>query len=477
MSAFAGKGKSKHKGKEGKGRGKDKGVTADLEFDTADEAQAAIARCQGMLVRGAKINLRMDPQKVEGTKVLVSGLPKDVTPEEIQELFGGDEAVEEPELPEGAAEETGCEAPTAASKRPRDAAAAEEKTEEEEQPVKRPKKEKVLPYEVRFTAPQAALAACEELDGAELQGYRINVTADARNWSGTSIHVYGLPEDVDRIAVKDFFAAVGKVAFASWMKPKGEGRGGFFAKGPVGLVRYFDAAVVPKAVKKLNGKWYGEHQLDAQAAPDESEAMHIRGLPSETENRDIRDLGEIGGEVKFAIMLYPKRKENASQDAAPKTRGVRRMVATVRFADAAHAALAVKRMNGSVLGGRKLCVSLDPKSFDGTKILAEPIDVTKQEVKDHFASIGPVAHAVVKSTFGQPQDLDEEWGDEAEEWWGEEEWAEEVPTAKPKKKKVGTSATTSTKKKKKVTVETEWDEWGEEWNEADGWEDSEWPAE
>eukprot|EP00927_Polykrikos_kofoidii_P035158 TRINITY_DN29731_c0_g2_i1.p1 TRINITY_DN29731_c0_g2~~TRINITY_DN29731_c0_g2_i1.p1 ORF type:complete len:453 (-),score=102.28 TRINITY_DN29731_c0_g2_i1:39-1247(-) len=73
-------------------------------------------------------------------------------------------------------------------------------------------------------------------------------------------------------------------------------------------------------------------------------------------------------------------------------------VGEVRFDHASTTAEALKRMNGTTLGGSVITVAPDPTSKDNTKLLISglPAGIEWQELKDHFAEVGTVAFVNIK---------------------------------------------------------------------------------
>lgn len=74
----------------------------------------------------------------------------------------------------------------------------------------------------------------------------------------------------------------------------------------------------------------------------------------------------------------------------------------VRFEDPQHAQLALKTLNGSLLGPNQIFIALDQLSTDKTKLAISGISPTTdwQELKDHFASMGTIAYADVHKQQG-----------------------------------------------------------------------------
>merc|ERR1712226_230072 len=70
----------------------------------------------------------------------------------------------------------------------------------------------------------------------------------------------------------------------------------------------------------------------------------------------------------------------------------------IRYDDPSHAQLALKMLNGSLLGGVPICIELDQMSRDLTRLIIHgiPSGIEWQELKDHFKQIGTVAFSEVK---------------------------------------------------------------------------------
>lgn len=100
-------------------------------------------------------------------------------------------------------------------------------------------------------------------------------------------------------------------------------------------------------------------------------------------------------------MPAAKRAKGVGGVAIPQTgkgRASGNGMGEVRFESPAAAQQALHMLNGSLLQGSPLAVTLDNTSKDGTKLLVSnlPAGLAWQEIKDHFAVVGPIAFADIK---------------------------------------------------------------------------------
>lgn len=78
--------------------------------------------------------------------------------------------------------------------------------------------------EVRYRDPAQATQAISMFHGSQLGNSVISVVKDGGCWDGSRVLVFGLPSDIQRNNLQEYFEQIGQVAFCGW-KGKGKGRG------------------------------------------------------------------------------------------------------------------------------------------------------------------------------------------------------------------------------------------------------------
>jgi len=155
---------------------------AEMDFETAEEAQEAQKRIDGYTLRGSILSAKIHPDA--GTRLVVKGVPKDITEEELSSLVEdtAEEGMEE------WAEEYGdhivnCEA-----------------------------------AEVKFKTAEEASWAVFNLDSSNVGGADISVEADSECPDGKWVIVRGIPEGLEWAELKRHLGFAGKVLSC---KPEG----------------------------------------------------------------------------------------------------------------------------------------------------------------------------------------------------------------------------------------------------------------
>jgi len=332
----------------------------EVRFETPQSAQRALRTMQNKMLLGSKLTLSMDPKSQDGTKLLVNGLPEGVEWQELKDHFASIGDIAFVDIRGGK------------RKGPRVAG------------------------EVRFETADGAERAVSMLDGSAMgdHGDIISVYADPGSQDGTKVIVSGMPPGTGWQDLKDHFRQVGaEIAFAGLLGA-GAGAGGI----QVGEVRFDDPSHAPLAVKKLNGSMMLGTQIhvNLDMTSKDSSKVIVSNIPPGVGWQELKDHFKEAG---LAIAFVDLGTRGATKGGATAGMGGMGGVGTgeVRYDEPNHAALAVKRLNGSFFMGAQIFVTLDERSKDRSKLIVSgiPPGAQWQELKDHFKVIGNVAHASV----------------------------------------------------------------------------------
>lgn len=231
----------------------DRAGTAEVRFDSNQSAALALKKMKGVKLQGCQLDLRLDANSKDGTKLLIAGLPEGIEWQELKDHFAaiGDLAFVN----------------IFGSKRhgPRKTA------------------------EVRFDTALEASNAMNMLQGAEMEGGgSITITKAPGSKDGTKLIVSNIPPGTNWGQVKDFFQDVGfNVAFSD-----------IFEGGPsVGEVRYETAEAARAAMMSLNGTQIMGSTISIQPAPGSKDQtkLLVSGLGPAVAWQELKDhFGEAG---------------------------------------------------------------------------------------------------------------------------------------------------------------------------------------
>mmetsp|Transcript_108702 Transcript_108702/g.307438 ORF Transcript_108702/g.307438 Transcript_108702/m.307438 type:complete len:445 (-) Transcript_108702:203-1537(-) len=211
--------------------------------------------------------------------------------------------------------------------------------------------------EVRYDSTSDARQAMLLLDGTNLHGYQLSLQMDNSSKDGTKLIVYGLAPGIQWQEIKDHFSQVGTVAFANITGVLPGGGQGAYQGG-------FDPS--------FGSPW---------------------GVPCFGYGCGFQPAG-------FAKGSPGKGKGKAAKGpSASPTMGGISAVGEIRFEHAESVVAAVANLSGTNLGGSEIHVEEDPRSMDKSKCIVYglPPSIEWQELKDHFAQVGPVAFANILS--------------------------------------------------------------------------------
>jgi len=227
--------------------------------------------------------------------------------------------------------------------------------------------------EVRFSDPTAARRAAGQ-SGTVVDGHAIQVELDAKSKDGTKVAVRGLPMGLDCNRLKALFQGCGLVKFADVKDPNAPPR--------TGQVR-FDTLEQANAALGLTGTILDGHEIAIRvhAGSKDHTKLQVYNVPPSMAWQELKDFFTQAGQTPAFCDVT-----SGSSTAAE-----------VRYETAAIAQMAANTLNGSILGGATITVTLDVSSQDNTKLMVAnvPAGIEWQELKDHFKQCGTVAFVQV----------------------------------------------------------------------------------
>lgn len=236
--------------------------------------------------------------------------------------------------------------------------------------------------EVRFDGEEAVQIAMQYHE-TEFMGAVIGISVDEKSKDGTKIIVSGVLPSHSWKDLKDHFSACGTVLFCD-IKKDGN-------MPCCGQVR-FDTPEEAQQALQLNGTLLGGHTIEIKAHSSKDPAsmtkLQVLNLPPGLEWQDLKD-HFINAGVSPAFVDTSTGKGGAT-------------TAEVRFDDPEHVQAAMESLQGSVLGGSVLQLTLD-SSQEREKIIVTglPAGIEWQELKDHFNQVGQVGYCHVNGPKGK----------------------------------------------------------------------------
>eukprot|EP00401_Gymnodinium_catenatum_P026638 CAMPEP_0117510154 /NCGR_PEP_ID=MMETSP0784-20121206/27844_1 /TAXON_ID=39447 /ORGANISM="" /LENGTH=839 /DNA_ID=CAMNT_0005305783 /DNA_START=111 /DNA_END=2626 /DNA_ORIENTATION=+ len=408
----------------------------EVRFYSADCAQRAVQLLDKSVVLGQSIQVALDPHAWDGTKVVVTNMPAGLAWQELKDHFSQAGQVHYANI--GRSVDSGKGKPPA--------------TEKGSGKGPRSTGDPAQEGEVRFYAAESAAFAAQNLDGSVVFGQQLKVHLDAKTPDGTKIVISNMPQGMSWQDLKDHFSQAGQIHYANIGRTadngKGKGYGVAQAGQPcVGEVRFGSREEAQQALQLFNEQPFKSGVLTVK--PDLSSKagtkLLVFNVPIGTDCRELKELFDKAGQVEFCGIDCGKSsgkgkgpKGGPSFAGAVDDRGamafqggtpgfatgsmgvldtgsqVSASVATsapngpiivgeVRFTDPAHAQTAIMQLNGSQLGNRTVQVVLDRMCRDSTRVLVLGLEegTPWQNLKDHFAHIGPIAFSGLKIN-GQP---------------------------------------------------------------------------
>lgn len=255
----------------------------EVRFDTPHAAQVACQQMNGAPLSGAPLQVSMDANSKDGTKVLVTGIPLGVEWQELKDHFAPVGSLAFVEI--RGARRNG------------------------------PK----LTGEVRFDTAELAEQALQ-LDGSELDGHDIGVSVDPHSQDATKLHVKGLPPGCRWQELKDHFSQMGTAPVYADVNSAASGA-------CIGEVRYDVLAHAKMALQQLNGSTLGEATIWVMTAPGsvDGSKLVVQGLTPGTQWQELKDHFSRIGQVAFAA-VHPIPKWAAQATHSPPHSQVSRPV-------------------------------------------------------------------------------------------------------------------------------------------------------
>lgn len=389
-----------------------KEVSADLNYDTTDEAAEDVKKFSGSVIRGWTITFTLaadDPQHV-----VVTGLPPDLQDGELEQVLLGDGV--EQEAPRAPLSPVRRRAPT-----PREPAKAP-------QPLARgpvmvgP----VMVGTIIFNSAYDAKRAKKQFNGTSFEGSELKISVD-ENWQDwddensekAALKVLGLAIGTQNKPLKEHFENEGyEVVRVTARK---------MDTGWLGEVKFSQALFARKAVEQYDDSWYFNNKITVFEDRFQPEKVKIKGLPDGVSWMDLKDhFADVGTVISANLReIGPNAPGKGGGKAGEKKRKAEevKLTGVLKFEDDKHLAKAATKLSGSRIGKAQITVE---QHATKSKLLVYGLSskVTWQQLFDHFSSIGAVSFADIKGPDGASVLA---WGE------GDDVWAEEGATTKKAK--------------------------------------------
>eukprot|EP00930_Biecheleria_cincta_P019967 TRINITY_DN15108_c0_g2_i1.p1 TRINITY_DN15108_c0_g2~~TRINITY_DN15108_c0_g2_i1.p1 ORF type:complete len:468 (+),score=114.82 TRINITY_DN15108_c0_g2_i1:57-1406(+) len=375
----------------------------EVRFNSAHEALKAKETLDGSILMGAKIKVVMDINSQDGTKILIYDMAPGLQWQELKDHFSQCGVV--------AYASTGNEGRGKGFIAPNTSAAAGGPLH--------------AVGEVRMSHKDEADLAIKTLHGTEFGGKIINVEADKSSVDSTKLLINNIPDETHWIELKELFATCGKVMFAGIQGGcggKGKGiKGSILGKGsptgtpalpgstlplqnvegidpgkPAGEVRYEHAGHAALALSTLDKQLFkGSIVRVVQdfTCRDNSRIL-IGNLPDGTTWQELKQHFQKIGQIAFCGIKLPPGYVPPLHDP----------IAEIRYENPQHAVQAVALLNGSRFNGAEISITQDT-GRDGSRLFIRgvPSGSRWQDLKEHFAPLGPIAYAGIKDPLAEKQ--------------------------------------------------------------------------
>merc|ERR1740123_498833 len=372
-------------------------LIGEVRFGAAASAQQAL-QLSGQALGGQPVMVELDARSADGTKCKVLGLNETVTKHDLKTFFSSCGNV--------AFADVKAVRPTMGT--------------------------------VRFTTAIEAQTALG-LNGANVNGYEIQVQMNAGSKDGTKLSVFNLPPDFGWHDLKDYFTQAGA---APVFTETNSGKANQTAE-----VRFDSPQVAQSAVASLNQSWLCGCQITVALDPNSKDGakLLVSGVGPGTGWQELKDhFGQVGA---VAFTKVNEAGQGPAANVNPLLMGgmggmmmggmggmgmggmgmggmgmggmmpmggmamggMGGMAAMgggcgggrtgeVRFDSPQSAMVAIQALNGSALGGQQIQVAADTSSVDGTKVTVTGLapGVGWQDLKDLFKQAGNVAFAGIK---------------------------------------------------------------------------------
>lgn len=248
------------------------GLAGEVRYESPQHALLAAQRLNGSLFAGSCISVQPSQGSQDGSKLSVFGIPANVSWQALKEHFSqlGPVAFVEVKRADGTSGAGGAATGSKAAK-------------------KQVLSEDAGMGEVRYTTPEQAQAALEQLSGSVLRGVEVSVQPDPTSQDASKILVSNLPAGLDWKELKEHFAQVGEVAFAGIFGP--------------GEVRYESAESARSALEQLDGfVLEGGSAIKVRLDPESHDGtkLIVENLPATVRWQEMKDLFATLGKVAYA---------------------------------------------------------------------------------------------------------------------------------------------------------------------------------
>lgn len=349
--------------------------TADLQYDTAEEAKADIKKFNGVAMRGWTLSFDADVD--DSLNVLVTGLPPDLRDGELEDVLAGDGA----------------------------ARAKPEPTQERVNRIRGP----VTVGSLQFETAHDAKVTRKTFNGTLFQGCKLKITPDDYHEGGIALKVLGLPVGTDGRALKSFFDD-GSVTIVRATTRKVE-------TGWLGEVKFSQALFARKAAETFNKSWYGDNQIfvEVDTYLQDGTKIRVKGLP---DGVTWKDLKEYFSEVGTVISTNLREMNTHITNPEKKRKLEEELTGVIKYEDEEHLLKAEKKFNNSCIGAVQITVE---KHATENKLMVYGLSrkVNWEALCEHFGSVGAVDSADIQGADGASI-------------WGDDSW-DEAPGSKKNK--------------------------------------------
>lgn len=416
----------------------------EVRFRDADSAARAVQLLGHSVLGGHQLNVALDPQSQDGTKIVVTNMPPGIAWQELKDHFIQVGEVQYASIGRTIHDATGARGFGYA------------------QPG--------FPCvgEVRFSTSEEAQQALHSFNGQLFKGAALTLKPDLSSWHGTKLLVFNVPVGTDWTELKEHFEPAGQIQFcgidcavkgkgknhakgfqqpqdtawppyagaapASWSGCGAQSAGQWgqvnqatgLPEAPdgggdapmVGEVRFESAQIAEQAIALLNGSHLGPQAITVvqDGGCRDGSRVLVFGVPAGTSRHLLKEHFEQVGVVAFcgwkgkgAKGLGKDHGGKGQQpfDAGPQpgpayqcaggmaeaTMQQPSLVGEVRYLGPAEAAEAISLFNGSQFGDAVITVIQDGGCKDGSRVLVFnlPQDTPRQALQEYFEQAGAVA--------------------------------------------------------------------------------------
>lgn len=164
-------------------------------------------------------------------------------------------------------------------------------------------------------------------------------------------------------------------------------------------LRFYSFEDAAKAMFDLHGSTFEANGFEptqiaivSNDASKDNTKLVVHGLPHGIEWQELKDYFKRIGRIAY-VAVRPSVVKEPTLTLSPGS-----LMGEVRYDRREHAQRALELLDGSILAGSKIALTLDTSSKDGTKLFVSgiPLGIEWQELKDHFSPIGTVGYAGIK---------------------------------------------------------------------------------